>query len=104
MDQSTATLITFGIYLLLMTGIGVYAWLRTQNLSDYILGGRRLGPWVSALSAGASDMSGWLLLGLPGTFYLHGINQIWIPIGLSIGALGIERVQLARSTLGEVGG
>ncbi|WP_445399119.1 sodium/proline symporter PutP [Zobellella sp. An-6] len=79
-------LITFVGYLLLTMLIGLVAYKATSSLSDYILGGRRLGPGVAALSVGASDMSGWLLLGLPGAVYLYGINQAWIGIGLVIGA------------------
>lgn len=82
----TPELITFVIYLSGMLAIGVIAWRVTRNLSDYILGGRRLGGGVAALSAGASDMSGWLLLGLPGAMYAAGMNNIWIAVGLSIGA------------------
>lgn len=77
--------ITFIVYLLLMLGIGYVAWKRTSNLSDYILGGRSLGPLPSALSAGASDMSGWLLLGLPGYAYAAGFEAIWIAVGLLVG-------------------
>ncbi|MCE8025132.1 MULTISPECIES: sodium/proline symporter PutP [Halomonadaceae] len=76
---------TFVVYLLLMLGIGIVAYKRTTNLSDYILGGRSLGPWTSAISAGASDMSGWLLLGLPGAAYVSGISASWIAVGLLIG-------------------
>ena len=79
-------LITFVGYLLLTMLIGIVAYRATSSLSDYILGGRRLGPGVAALSVGASDMSGWLLLGLPGAVYLYGVNQAWIGIGLVIGA------------------
>jgi sodium/proline symporter len=79
-------LVTFVVYLLGMIAVGVIAWRLTHNLKDYILGGRRLGGGVAALSAGASDMSGWLLLGLPGAMYAAGMNNIWIAIGLSIGA------------------
>ncbi|WP_116473374.1 sodium/proline symporter PutP [Zobellella maritima] len=79
-------LITFVGYLLLTLMIGLVAYRATRSLSDYILGGRRLGPGVAALSVGASDMSGWLLLGLPGAVYLSGVNQAWIGIGLVIGA------------------
>ena len=74
------------LYLALILAVGLLAYRRTQSLDDYILGGRRLGPFVAALSAGASDMSGWLLMGLPGAIYLAGLNQIWIGIGLTIGA------------------
>lgn len=76
---------TFVVYLALMLGIGIVAYKRTTNLSDYILGGRSLGPWTSAISAGASDMSGWLLLGLPGAAYVSGISASWIAVGLLIG-------------------
>jgi sodium/proline symporter len=79
-------LITFVAYLLGMLALGLVAYRATKNLPDYILGGRRLGPVVAALSAGASDMSGWLLLGLPGAVYAFGLNQIWIAVGLTVGA------------------
>lgn len=79
-------LISFSIYMLVMIGIGVYFYFKTDNLSDYVLGGRKLGPGVTALSAGASDMSGWLLLGLPGMMYSDGIVGSWIAIGLIMGA------------------
>jgi sodium/proline symporter len=84
--MSTATLVTFIVYLAAMLAIGLWFYRITSNLSDYILGGRSLGPGVAALSAGASDMSGWLLLGLPGAAYAAGLNSIWICIGLSLGA------------------
>lgn len=84
--MTDATLITFCIYLLGMLLLGIMGYRATQSVSDYILGGRRLGPAVTALSAGASDMSGWLLLGLPGAFYASGMNQIWIVLGLLLGA------------------
>ncbi|WP_148254599.1 sodium/proline symporter PutP [Aidingimonas lacisalsi] len=77
--------LTFAVYLVVMLGIGIIAYRRTTNLSDYILGGRSLGPWTSAISAGASDMSGWLLLGLPGAAYVSGISASWIGVGLLIG-------------------
>ena len=76
---------TFILYILLMFAIGWAAYKRTHDLSDYILGGRRLGPWTTALSAGASDMSGWLLLGLPGYAYLSGLEAFWIAGGLLLG-------------------
>lgn len=69
-----------------MFAIGFFAWRRTAGISDYVLGGRSLGPAVTALSAGASDMSGWLLLGLPGAIYLGGLSEGWIVIGLLLGA------------------
>ncbi len=78
--------VDFILYLCGMLAIGAYAYRLVENHPDYILGGRRLGAWVAALSAGAADMSGWLLLGLPGAVYAQGLNQIWIAVGLSIGA------------------
>lgn len=80
-----AILIPFILYLLFMIAIGWFFYSRTKNLSDYILGGRGLNSWVTSLSAQASDMSGWLLLGLPGYAYLAGIEASWIAIGLTIG-------------------
>lgn len=80
------TIITFTIYIFGMLLIGLLAYYYTNNLSDYILGGRRLGSFVTAMSAGASDMSGWLLMGLPGAIYISGLIEGWIAIGLTIGA------------------
>lgn len=73
--------ITFAIYLVAVLLIGLAAYFSTRNFDDYILGGRSLGPFVTAMSAGASDMSGWLLMGLPGAIYLSGLNEAWIAIG-----------------------
>lgn len=84
--MATATLITFIVYLVLMSVLGLWAYKRTHDLSDYILGGRSLGSGVTALSAGASDMSGWLLMGLPGALYGAGLVEAWIAVGLVIGA------------------
>lgn len=86
MNFDAPLLVTFVAYLLLILYLGIKAYQRTHNLGDYILGGRKLGSTVTALSVGASDMSGWLLLGLPGAIYLSGISEIWIGIGLVIGA------------------
>ncbi len=82
-----AETIVFVIYLLFMLGIGVFFFLRSKGGGDkdYFLGGRQMGPWVSALSAGASDMSAWVLMGLPASIYAAGIGQAWIAIGLAIG-------------------
>ncbi|MEZ9142271.1 MULTISPECIES: sodium/proline symporter PutP [unclassified Shewanella] len=79
-------LITFIGYLALMIGIGYWAYRKTDTVDDYILGGRKMGPAVTALSVGASDMSGWLLLGLPGAVYLGGLGEAWIGFGLVFGA------------------
>lgn len=84
--MNSGIIITFILYLGAMIAIGVICYYKTRSHSDYILGGRGLGPGVAALSAGASDMSGWLLLGLPGAVYASGMNQIWIAVGLIIGA------------------
>lgn len=78
--------ITFVIYIAAMVLIGFAAYRSTKNLSDYIPGGRSLGSVVTALSAGASDMSGWLLMGLPGAIYFAGLSEAWIAIGLTVGA------------------
>ncbi|WP_199507073.1 MULTISPECIES: sodium/proline symporter PutP [unclassified Psychrobacter] len=84
---SSGVLISLAAYFLVMIGIGVYAYFQQANDSEgYMLGGRNLGPAVTALSAGASDMSGWLLLGLPGYMYSDGVVSIWIALGLTIGA------------------
>lgn len=79
------TLVTFGIYLIFLMGVGVYFYKKTTSSEDYIIGGRGLGSWVTALSAQASDMSGWLLMGLPGAVYLSGMSQIWVILGLALG-------------------
>ncbi|HEX2726542.1 MAG TPA: sodium:proline symporter, partial [Beijerinckiaceae bacterium] len=85
--MQTGTMIALAIYFIAMLGIGLYAWRKsTEDSEGYLLGGRDLGPAVTALSAGASDMSGWLMLGLPGAIFLSGLGQAWIGIGLVIGA------------------
>ena len=75
----------FVLYIGLMMAIGVYYYRQTKNMSDYFLGNRKLGAWVTSLSAEASDMSGWMLMGVPGFAYLAGLNSAWIAIGISIG-------------------
>lgn len=79
------TTTTFIVYIFSMIVIGLIAARSTSSLSDYVLGGRRLGRVITGLSAGASDMSGWLLMGLPGALFVSGISQAWIAIGLTIG-------------------
>lgn len=86
MEQQTWFLIAVVIYLLAMLYIGWMGWRKTAEYDEYMIGGRGLHPFVAALSAGASDMSGWLLMGLPGAIYLSGLNQSWIAVGLLIGA------------------
>ena len=82
-----AELIVFILYLVFMLGIGVYFFIKGRGTGEkeYFLGGRQMGPWVSALSAGASDMSAWVLMGLPASIYAAGIGKAWIAIGLAIG-------------------
>ncbi|AWN14317.1 sodium/proline symporter PutP [Salinisphaera sp. LB1] len=85
--MATGVWVSLILYFLLMLGIGFYAWRKATDSSEgYMLGGRSLSPAVAALSAGASDMSGWLLLGLPGALYVAGLVQAWIGIGLFVGA------------------
>ncbi|WP_209124135.1 sodium/proline symporter PutP [Alkalihalobacillus sp. BA299] len=83
--MNLATIITFVIYLIGMLLIGLWTYRKTNTISDYFLGGRKLNSWVAAMSAQASDMSGWLLLGLPGAIYVTGLNGMWIAIGLAVG-------------------
>ncbi|MEM9501196.1 MAG: sodium/proline symporter PutP [Pseudomonadota bacterium] len=86
--MNTATLASLAIYFVLMIAIGIYAWRKsTADSEAYLLAGRNLPPSVAALSAGASDMSGWLLLGLPGALYATGLIEAWIGIGLFAGAV-----------------
>jgi len=81
------TLFSLGLYFCAMLGIGLYAYRKsTSDVSGYMLGGRSLSPSVAALSAGASDMSGWMLMGLPGAMYISGVSSLWIAIGLVAGA------------------
>jgi len=86
MSDHTYQLVAIIIYLLGMVFVGVYAYRKTTDLNDYMLGGRNLGPVTSALSAGASDMSQWLLMGLPGAIYVSGLVEGWLAIGLTLGA------------------
>lgn len=80
-------LVAFAAYLLMMLGIGAYYMKKNRDADDYFLGGRGLSGWVAALSAQASDMSGWLLMGLPGSVYALGTGQAWIAVGLFIGTV-----------------
>ncbi|MEW9796759.1 sodium/proline symporter PutP [Alteromonas sp. CYL-A6] len=86
--MQTEAYISLAIYFLAMLGIGLFAYRQsTSDISGYILGGRQVSPHVTALSAGASDMSGWMLMGLPGAMYLTGFDAMYIAIGLLAGAL-----------------
>ena len=85
--MNVVEMLVFVAYFLFMLGIGVFFFLKSKDAGekDYFLGGRNMGAWVSALSAGASDMSAWVLMGLPASIYAFGIGQTWIAIGLGIG-------------------
>lgn len=85
--MAVGTIISLALYFIVMLGIGLYAYRRsTSDAAGFMLGGRSLSPSVTALSAGASDMSGWMLMGVPGAMYLTGASSAWISIGLVIGA------------------
>ncbi|MDE6726720.1 MAG: sodium:proline symporter, partial [Oscillospiraceae bacterium] len=79
------TIVAFGLYALIMLGIGIWGFVKSKSSKDYFLGGRQLGSWTTAISAQASDMSGWLLMGLPGSVLVGGMTESWIAIGLFIG-------------------
>jgi sodium/proline symporter len=83
--EKLSVIITFAAYLAFMLAIGSHFYKRNESLSDYLIGDRQLNKWVAAMSAQASDMSGWLLLGLPGYAYLQGMEAAWIAIGLAAG-------------------
>ncbi len=82
----TIILTTFALYLLIIIGIALYAYRQTANYQDFIIGGRRFGGFVTAMGVAATDMSAWLMLSVPAVFYLYGLNQIWLPIGLLLGS------------------
>lgn len=78
-------LITFILYLVVILLFVLYSNYHTKSLSDYVLGGRNLTGTIAALGAGASDMSSWLILALPGAVIVNGFNELWLPVGLSVG-------------------
>ena len=80
-------ILSFILYFIAVLAIGVIFFIKSKNSSEkeYFLGGRQMGPWVTAMSAQASDMSAWLLMGLPGSILAFGLGQAWIGIGLAIG-------------------
>lgn len=86
MNKISILWITFVAYIFIIFAIGLYSYFQTKKVSDYMLGGRSLSAPIAALGAGASDMGSWLLLALPGAFMVSGLNQIWLPLGLTIGA------------------
>ena len=96
MSNDIYIIAAFILYLLAMMGIGVYHYRRTHNMADYILGNRRLGAWVTSMSAEASDMSGWMLMGLTGYAYVAGLNAGWIALGLALGTFANWKFIAAR--------
>lgn len=86
MDGSTtASVVTFSIYLIVMVAMGAWFYRQNNEMSDFALGGRRLGTFVATISAKASDSSSWVFLGLPGAFYVSGMANLWLILGLTIG-------------------
>lgn len=83
--MNTSVIVSFVIYLLGMLAIGIYFYRKTNNISDYVLGGRNLPPSVAALSAGASDLSGWAMIGLPGAIFIGGYSKAWIAVWTLVG-------------------
>ncbi len=85
--MSIVTLVTFIVYFAVVLAVGLYCCRKNENIEDYLLGGRRMGALVTAISAEASDMSGWLLMGLPGAIYLGGMKNLWIAVGIFMGTI-----------------
>ena len=83
--DNISVIIAFVLYLGLMMAIGIYYYRKTNSMDDYIIGNRKLGAWVTAMSAEASDMSGWMMMGVPGAAYLAGFSSAWIAVGLGLG-------------------
>lgn len=86
MTETTWFILAIIIYMAVMLAIGFWSFRQTDKYGDYILADRKLNPFIAAMSAGASDMSGWLLMGLPGALYVSGMTELWIAVGLTIGA------------------
>ena len=86
MSSTSWTILALVVYFVAMIGIGLYAFRKTTSHEGYMLADRQLHPFTAALSAGASDMSGWLLMGLPGAIYISGLCEAWIAVGLTVGA------------------
>ncbi|GAA1811290.1 sodium/proline symporter PutP [Nesterenkonia flava] len=86
MSDQSYLILALILYFAVMVAIGIFAYRRTTDHEGYMLAGRKLPSWAAALSAGASDMSGWLMMGLPGAIYLAGLIEAWIAVGLTIGA------------------
>jgi len=96
METNILTIIVFILYALVMLAIGIYSYKKSNSMNDYFIGGRSLGPWTTAISAQASDMSGWLLMGLPGAVLISGLTESWIAIGLFIGTYLNWKILAAR--------
>ena len=96
-----AEILIFILYFAGMLAIGIYFYTKATRFDagekDYFLGGRKMGPWVTAMSAQASDMSAWLLMGLPGSIFAFGLGQAWIGIGLALGT-ALNWILVAKST------
>ena len=85
MQQDLGSILAYALYFIVLFAIGLYHMKDTGDMQSYMLGGRKIGPWVSAMSAEASDMSGWMLMGLPGYAYVAGVSAFWIAVGLALG-------------------
>src|SRR3990170_1426975 len=95
-ENNSAIVLSLSLYMAVCLLLGFIAYRRTATLGDFILGGRGLGSWVTAMSAQASDMSGWLLMGLPGLAYLSGFDAVWLLLGLVVGTWANWRYIAAR--------
>ena len=107
MSEQTSLALGFGIYLVIMMVVGIISLRYMKSLDDFVLGGRRLGPWVAAISERASGESAWFLLGLPGAAYALGFREFWSVIGIGFGifaswaflAYGLRKITGARNSL-----
>ena len=88
MEENLGIYVSFFTYAVAILGIGLYfCWKTKNNMSSFFLGERQMNPWVTALSAQASDMSAWLFMSLPGAACLFGYQALWIALGLAIGTI-----------------
>lgn len=105
MHVALSTVVALVLYFAVLIGIGLITYKKDDDMEGYALGGRALGPWVTSMSAEASDMSGWMLMGLPGYAYMAGISAFWIALGLIIGTwvnwvLVAKRLRIFTSVMG----
>lgn len=105
MHVALSTVVALVLYFAVLIGIGLITYKKDEDMEGYALGGRALGPWVTSMSAEASDMSGWMLMGLPGYAYMAGISAFWIALGLIIGTwvnwmLVAKRLRIFTSVMG----